>query len=220
MSRFELLVFDWDGTLMDSAGRIVACLRSAIADLNWPQRSDQQLRNIIGLSLSDGCYQLFPELGREVAPLFVRAYREHYFSSLLESEQPFPEAAQVLQTLQQHGYRLAVSTGKGRRGLDMTLESSGLGRYFETTLCAEESAPKPDPQMLYDLETLLQVPRSRMLMIGESEYDLRMARNAQVAAVGVVHGVHERQRLELCQPLACLELAQLPDWLAQHTPAC
>ncbi|HXH04009.1 MAG TPA: HAD-IA family hydrolase [Candidatus Competibacteraceae bacterium] len=213
---FDLVVFDWDGTLMDSAGRIVACLRSAIADLGWEPRPNEVLRDIIGLSLTDACNRLYPGAPPGAGERLLAAYRHYYFSSLHEPERPFPGAEAVLAELTERGFLLAIATGKGRAGLDRALRESGLRRYFDASRCADESAPKPHPRMLLDLMEEFAMPPARTLMVGDTEYDLSMARDAGVAAVAAAYGAHAPERLLAYRPLACLHsIAELPALLAR-----
>jgi phosphoglycolate phosphatase len=214
MQKFELLVFDWDGTLMDSEARIVACLQGAIADLELPRQEVAALRNIIGLGLAEAIERLFPGSDAATQQALVERYRHHFLVADPTPSTLFEGAAEVLRGLADQGYLLAVATGKGRRGLDKVLEETGLGPLFHATRCADETLSKPHPQMLLELMELLGAEPQATLMIGDTEYDMEMARNARTHALAVSYGVHHPERLLRHDPLGCLErIADLPAWL-------
>ena len=214
MQPFELLVFDWDGTLMDSEARIVACLRAAIGDLQLPQRDDAALRNIIGLGLREAVDTLFPGSDGQLLHTLTERYRAHFLTADPTPSQLFAGAAETLQRLAAEGYLLAVATGKGRHGLDAVLEETRLRPLFHTTRCADETRSKPHPQMLLEVMEVLGVEPAATLMIGDTEYDMEMARNAQTPALAVSYGVHAPERLLQYGPLGYLDrIADLPAWL-------
>ncbi|MFA5627537.1 MAG: HAD-IA family hydrolase [Thiohalomonadaceae bacterium] len=215
MQRFELLVFDWDGTLMDSEARIVACLQGAIDDLAMPHREAHELRNIIGLGLAEATQALFPGCTTDTQEALVDRYRHHFLVSNQTTSQLFAGAGEVLHELAEQGYLLAVATGKGRRGLDKVLEETGLEPLFHATRCADETVSKPHPQMLFELMEHLGTSPQGTLMIGDTEYDMEMARNAKTHALAVSYGVHHPERLLRHAPLGCLDdIIELPGWLA------
>jgi len=214
---YRLLVFDWDGTLADSEQRIVAAAQSAIETLSLPARSHEQVRRIIGLALGEACQALFPEMAKGEEHRFIACYREYYLRNTGKPIELFPGAKGVLRLLAEQRYQLAVATGKGRRGLDKDMASHGLGPLFSTTRCADDAPSKPHPKMLMDIMDELDVARDETLMIGDTAYDMEMARNAGVAYVAVSCGVHDRQRLLEFDPLALLDsVADLPGWLSNH----
>ena len=212
--RFELVVFDWDGTLMDSEARIVDCIQAAFAELGLVVPSAEAARDIIGLGLDEAMARLAPAVEIPVRSELALRYRSQF---LVKNETPsvlFPGVREALDWLQESGYLLAVATGKSRRGLDKSLAETGLGGLFHATRCADETFSKPHPQMLFELMDELGVPASQTLMIGDTEYDMQLAANAGVAALAVCYGVHPADRLLAHQPLACLEsLHGLPGWL-------
>lgn len=211
---FDLLVFDWDGTLVDSAGGIVAAFQHAIDDLDLPARSNDEIASLIGLGMWEAMAVLFPDHPREVLEPMLRDHRERTGPRRMDYGALFPGAAATLRALQADGYRLAVATGKGRDGLEQSLDSSGLRDCFVATRTADEAPSKPAPDMLEELLWETDTPPDRALMIGDTDYDLFMARHARVAAVGVLCGVHPRARLLQAEPLALLpHVAELPDWL-------
>lgn len=212
----KLVVFDWDGTLMDSETQIVHSMFGAIADMELEARSADQCRNIIGLGLREAIDMLYP--GRDDAFLqaFVECYRKHWFGIAHHSEL-FPGARETLQLLKEAGFELAVATGKGRAGLDKVLVSTGLDTTFSVTRCSDETRSKPDPQMLEQILEHLGIEPQHALMVGDTEYDLHMARQAGVHPIAVSYGVHGRERLMQYQPLVCLDnVSELIDWLAEQ----
>lgn len=210
----KLIVFDWDGTLMDSAAHIIECLQTALTDLDLPQKSDTEIKNIIGLGLREALSVLLPEANDSELTALTARYRDHFFSEDKESSELFSGAQELVEELHGQDYFLAVATGKGRRGLDKVLNETGLGKYFPITRCADESHSKPHPQMLLDIIDWYGVEASETIMIGDTDYDLQMANNAKAHAVGVTYGVHEKQRLLDCKPLTCVNnIEDLKNWL-------
>lgn len=209
-----LIVFDWDGTLMDSEARIVDCLRAAIADLRLAPRSDNQLRNIIGLGLQEALRTLYPELDSQDHGRLTAQYREHFLGNQKAASPLFVGARELIEELYRRDYMLAVATGKGRIGLDKVLDETELRDYFHYTRCADESFSKPHPQMMLDILDWTGVEAQQALMVGDTEYDLQMAHNAGTSSVAVSYGVHEKPRLLACKPLACVDnMQQLRNWL-------
>lgn len=212
---YDLLVFDWDGTLVDSAGGIVNAFQDAIADLELPARADDEIAALIGLGMWEAMAILFPDHPRSVLEPMLLDYRERTGARRMDYGRLFPGAAASVARLHEAGYRLAVATGKGREGLEQSLDSSGLRDYFCATRTADEAPSKPAPDMLEELLWETDTPAERALMIGDTEYDLFMAKHARVPAVGVLCGVHARVQLLRAEPLALLaHVAELPDWLA------
>ncbi len=212
---YKLVVFDWDGTLMDSEARIVSCLRAATLDLQLEQRENAQFRNVIGLGLRESTEMLFPGLSEILREAFVDRYRYHFLTADQTPSELFHGARATLEQLAQQDYFLAVATGKGRRGLDKVLLETGLGRLFHCTRCADETRSKPHPLMLEEIMDELGVYPRESLMVGDTEYDMQMASNAGVAAVAVTYGVHEPHRLQGHGPIASIDrLEQLLDVLA------
>jgi len=213
--RFELLVFDWDGTLVDSAGHIVASLQAAFRDLDLPVPSAKAARHVIGLGLQDALAYLNPGLESSRYGDVADRYSAHFLNGH-EDIELFPMVEEGIPALNRDGYLLAVATGKSRRGLDRALHSTMLGAYFHASRCADEGFPKPHPDMLETLIGMLGVRRERTLMIGDTTHDLQMAVNAGVPAVGLTYGAHPREELERLEPLACIaSFAELLKWLKQ-----
>ncbi len=211
--RFDLLVFDWDGTLIDSADAIVASLQAACRDLGLPVPSDERARHIIGLGLHDAMAHVLPGVDPADYPRVVERYSHHF--RLRDPVMPlFPGADEALRTLNDAGYLLAVATGKSRRGLERALEQTGLETVFHATRCGDESEGKPHPGMLTYLIDRLGTAAERTLMIGDTTHDLQMAINAGVASVAAAYGAHPREQLAALQPLACMDQPQqLWHWL-------
>lgn len=191
----ELVIFDWDGTLIDSAGEIVSAMQGAIAKLGFPQRSYEQISRLIGLGLVEAFDRLFPELGEEALEQLVDHYRQLFGTTPRVYGTPFPGAETLLDGLHQDGFTLAVATGKSRRGLDRALEHTGWSSRFALSRCADETASKPDPLMLDQILTHAAVEPGCAVMIGDTTYDMEMARRAGVPAIGVAWGVHEVDEL-------------------------
>jgi phosphoglycolate phosphatase len=214
--KFELLVFDWDGTLLDSAGAIVEAIQAACRDLDLPEPSDERARHVIGLGLSDALRHAVPDLPELHYPQMVDRYRYHYLSRDHDL-QLFDGAVELIAELDSAGFILAVATGKSRLGLDRALKTSGLGRYFQASRCADECFSKPHPQMLEELMEKFSMLPERTLMIGDTTHDLQMARNAGVAALAVDYGAHPAAALDALEPLARLhKVAELAAWLRTH----
>ncbi|THF60871.1 HAD-IA family hydrolase [Pseudothauera rhizosphaerae] len=214
--RFELIVFDWDGTLLDSAGAIVAAILAACRDLGLPEPPESRARHVIGLGLADALRHAVPELPESDYPRMVERYRHHYLARDQELAL-FPGAFEMVESLAARGRMLAVATGKSRVGLNRALEHSGLGPFFHATRCADECFSKPHPAMLEQLLDELGVLRAQALMVGDTTHDLQMAKNAGVAGLAVSFGAHPRAVLEAEQPLACLDTPQaLSAWLREN----
>jgi phosphoglycolate phosphatase len=214
--RFDLLVFDWDGTLLDSTGAIVDAVQAACRDLDQPEPSDEHARQVIGLGLADVLRHSVPNLPDDRFPQIVERYRYHYLSRDNELSL-FAGAFDLIARLHASGFLLAVATGKSRQGLDRALSYSGLGIYFSASRCADECFSKPHPQMLDELMVEFAVPPERMLMIGDTTHDLQMAINAGVAGIAVDYGAHSAEMLDALSPLARLHtIVDLAQWLGTN----
>lgn len=214
--RLELIVFDWDGTLADSAGLIAGCIQRGCADLGLPVPSEERARYVIGLGLHDALDYLVPGLTPQRQRDLADRYRLHYLAG--DAAIPlFAGAREALATLRESGYRLAVATGKSRRGLDRSIDQLGLAGHFDATRCADETAPKPDPLMLRELLEELEVSEQGALMVGDTVHDLDMAAAAGVPALAVSYGAHPRESLLQRPALGCLDrFDQLLGWIQAH----
>lgn len=211
---YKLLIFDWDGTLMDSVAKIVDCLKVAGTEVGFESRPESELRNVIGLGLREALSKLYPEETETMIETMAGHYRRQYLDINPTPSPLFPGVKELLETLDNHGYWLAVATGKGRQGLDQVLDDSGLRGRFHTTRCASETFSKPHPRMLEEILEQTGLDADDALMIGDTEYDLEMANNAGMASLGVSYGVHSVERLLKHKPITCLEdVSQLHPFL-------
>lgn len=214
--RYSLIVFDWDGTLIDSAGGIVECIQAAARDLRLPVPTRETASHVIGLGLHDSLRTAVPTLPEDKYREFAEAYRRHFLARQ-GSMVLFPGVRELVQDLHAAGYRLAVATGKSRRGLDHALESTALRRYFAASRCADETNPKPHPAMLLELMELLAAAPGQALMIGDTSHDLEMAQSAGVDAVAVSYGAHPGAALRALAPRACVaSVFELREWLTAN----
>lgn len=214
--NFDLLVFDWDGTLMDSAAAIAASLQSACRDLELPVPSEEQARYVIGLGLNDAMSHILPGLDPVRYPDALERYRIHFLKHDAATTL-FKGAAETVTALRDAGFLLAVATGKSRRGLERALGATGLKPYFHATRCADEGHSKPHPGMLQGLMEELGAASGRTLMIGDTTHDMEMARAAGVQRLGVTYGAHAREALLGYDPVACVDDVEgLRQWLARH----
>jgi len=214
--RFDLIVFDWDGTLFDSTALITRCIQSACADLGVAVPSDRDASYVIGLGLVDALQHAAPELPRERYPELGNRYRHHYFARQHEI-MLFDGALAMLHALKQRQHWLGVATGKSRRGLDEALNSVQLKGVFDGTRTADETASKPDPRMLLELMREFGVDAERTLMIGDTTHDLQLAANAGTPRVAVGYGAHAADAFAAFEPLHVAHtMADLHDWLSRH----
>jgi phosphoglycolate phosphatase len=210
---FRAVVFDWDGTLVDSTALIAEAILHAADAIGVPVPDRGLASHVIGLGMMDALARVVPELPPAQVPEFVARFQAHYRGG--EDEiRFFAGARELLDALRARGVLLAVATGKTHAGLERSLRIAGLEGHFAATRCADRSQPKPHPAMLHELQEALAVDPDRMLMIGDTSHDLRMAAAAGVVAVGVAYGAHPRDELERLEPLAVFEsVAQLQSWL-------
>jgi phosphoglycolate phosphatase len=214
--NFDLIVFDWDGTLFDSTALIVRCIQNACEDVGAPRPSDEQAAYVIGLGLADALRHVAPGLPPERYPALGARYRHHYVASQHELSL-FQGTLDMLQALKARAHRLAVATGKGRRGLDDALSHVQLHGLFDSTRTADETASKPDPRMLVELMEELGTAPERTLMIGDTTHDLLLARNAGTASVAVSFGAHEHESFAAFGPRhVAHSTIELRDWLLAH----
>ena len=214
--QFDLIVFDWDGTLYDSTALITRCIQAACADLGVPVPSDHDASYVIGMGLREALQHAAPALPRERYAELGARYRHHFVARQHEIAF-FDGTLAMLQALRARGHLLGVATGKTRAGLDEALNSSALVGLFDATRTADETAAKPDPRMLRELMRELAVGPQRTLMIGDTTHDLQLAANAGTASIGVSYGAHEHGAFK---PYATRHVAHsvagLADWLSRH----
>ena len=214
--RFDLIAFDWDGTLFDSTRLIARCIQAACADVGTTVPSDRDASYVIGLGLADALRHAAPDLAQERYGDLAQRYRHHYLASL-DDIVLFEGTLEMLETLKARNHSLAVATGKNRRGLDDALRRSSLGAYFAATRTADETASKPDPLMLHELMRELGCTPERTLMVGDTTHDLQLAANAVCASVAVSFGAHGHEEFARFEPLhVAHSTADLAAWLARH----
>jgi phosphoglycolate phosphatase len=214
--QFDLVVFDWDGTLFDSTALIARCIQAACADVGAPVPSDEDASYVIGLGLVDALQRAAPTLPRERYRDLAERYRHHYFARQHELAL-FPGTLELLESLRERGHLLGVATGKSRRGLDEALATAQLKGVFDATRTADETASKPDPRMLRELMAELGAAPARTLMIGDTTHDLQLAANAGTAAIGVGYGAHAHESFDgYATRHVAHSVVELRDWLLAH----
>ncbi|WP_416760971.1 HAD family hydrolase [Roseateles sp. So40a] len=214
--RFDLIVFDWDGTLFDSTALIVRCMQAAAADLGLEPPSRERAAYVIGMGLIEALQYALPGLDRERYPELGQRYRHHYFASAHEVTL-FDGVPELLRDLKARHHWLAVATGKSRRGLDEALTAVGMTTLFDGTRTADETAGKPNPQMLLELMREFGAEPERTLMIGDTTHDLQLALNAGCPAVAVTYGAHAHESLRGFDPLLVAhDVPTLRDWLLNN----
>ena len=211
--NFDLIAFDWDGTLFDSTKIIVRCIQAAVRDVGGTAPTDKDAAYVIGLGLMQALAHAAPDVPTEKYPELGERYRHHY-NAHFDDLSLFDGVLQMLADLRSRGYLLAVATGKSRRGLDDALRSAELKGVFDGSRTADETAGKPDPRMLLELMKQFGVPATRVLMIGDTTHDLQMAVNAGCPSVGVSYGAHEPEAFVVLKPLyVAHSVESLASWL-------
>ncbi|CAM2147890.1 phosphoglycolate phosphatase [Pararobbsia alpina] len=214
--QFDLIVFDWDGTLMDSTAHITRSIQASCRDLGLPVPDDQSASYVIGLGLRDALMIAAPTLDPADYPKLVERYRVHYLTGDPTIEL-FAGARDLLENLRSAGYLLAVATGKSRVGLDRALNAVDLVDMFDVTRCADETFSKPHPQMLNEVMDVVGQTRERTVMIGDTTHDLQMAQNAGTAGIAVTYGAHPEESLLEFSPRFCAHsVAELDAWLGSN----
>lgn len=201
-NRFDLIIFDWDGTLVDCVDWIVHCIQQAAAHCGCPIPEPQATKDIIGLSIENAVQQLFPNIDFMLRQQLAAHYAHRFFSKPMDL---FPGVKPMLQQLRLDGFQLAVATGKKASGLALAIEAAGVSELFSATRCSDQTASKPNPLMIDEIVAELAVNKQRALMVGDSAHDLQMAINAGVASIGVTCGAHSAATLQQYQPLLCLD---------------
>nr|WP_189684719.1 HAD-IIIA family hydrolase [Pseudomonas sp. SWRI92] len=212
-----MLIFDWDGTLANSIGRIVESMHIAADRTGFARRDDFAVKGIIGLGLPEAIRSLYPDIDDDGLVIFRQHYADHYIALEAEPSPLFDGVADTLQLLRGEGYRMAVATGKARRGLDRVLKAHGWDDYFDITRAADETASKPHPLMLEQILAHCGVQAGQALMVGDSSFDLQMARNAGMSSVAVSYGAQTIEALKAFEP--CLAIDHFPElhaWLSRR----
>jgi len=209
-----LFIFDWDGTLSDSKAKITKAMQLAAQDMGWMPLDDHHIHNIIGLGLPEAIHRLYPDVELSGRQLLRDAYATHFLS--LDEMRPsdfFPGVMDTLEYLKTDGHTLTIATGKSRKGLDRIFGVLGVADFFHATRCADETASKPDPLMLQELLLEFGVDAGEAVMIGDTEYDMEMARLIDMPRIAVSYGAHHIDRLHSYQPELCLDhFDQLLAW--------
>lgn len=214
--QFDLICFDWDGTLFDSTAIIVRSIQQAVLDVGGQKPSDEAASYVIGMALMPALAHAAPDVPKEKYPLLGERYRHHYLATQHDISL-FDGVLPMLADLKGRHHWLTVATGKSRRGLDDVLASRQLHGIFDGSRTADETAGKPDPRMLHELMREFGADPERTLMIGDTTHDLQMARNAGVASVGVSYGAHEPHDFGALGPrYIAHSVAGLDRWLAEH----
>ena len=212
--KYRLIVFDWDGTLIDSAGTIVQCIQDSARDMGLEVPDRERASHVIGLGLHDSLRHAVPGLAQERYVEFASHYRRHFLARQ-DSMLLFPGIRELLESLSRER-SLAIATGKSRRGLDRALDADDLRRYFSASRCTDETHPKPHPAMLLELMEEMAVASREVLMIGDTSHDLQMANAAGVDALAVTYGAHPETGLRACSPLGCVSsVGELSQWLTR-----
>jgi phosphoglycolate phosphatase len=216
MKTYSLVVFDWDGTLMDSTHSIAVAIQGACRDLELPVPTAAQAAWVIGLSLDQALRKAVPQLTKSMEPLFLERYRYHYLGKDKQL-QLFEGVLNMLESLEASGAILAVATGKSRVGLNRALAATSLQQRFASTRCADETFGKPHPGMLLELMDELMVPPEQVVMVGDTSHDLQMAANAGVHGVGVTYGAHPHEELKNHPHQGIVhDVPQLTTWLLER----
>jgi phosphoglycolate phosphatase len=214
--RFDLIAFDWDGTLFDSTAIIARCIQAAVRDVGGKEPTFEEASYVIGMGLMQALAHAAPDVPKERYPQLGDRYRHHYFA-IQHDISLFDGVLPMLADLKSRGHLLTVATGKSRRGLDEVLATSILAGTFDASRTADQTAGKPDPLMLHELMAEFGVPPERTLMIGDTTHDLQMAQNAGCPSIGVSYGAHEPEAFDALSPLfVAHNVAQLHDWLLTH----
>ena len=214
--RFDLIAFDWDGTLFDSTAIIVRCIQAAVRDVGGTVPTDKEAAYVIGMGLMQALAHAAPDVPPEKYTELGHRYRFHYIQHQ-DDLSLFDGVLPLLNDLRERGHLLAVATGKSRRGLDDALHSVDLRGVFDGSRTADQTAGKPHPLMLQELMAEFDVAPERLLMIGDTTHDLQMAVNARCASVGVSYGAHEPDAFHALQPLAVVHsVRELHDWLLHN----
>ncbi|MBK8816479.1 MAG: HAD-IA family hydrolase [Methylococcaceae bacterium] len=203
--RFDLIVFDWDGTLINTIDWIAYCLQNAGEQYGFLKPELQAAKDVIGLCIDNAVAALYPDADGDTQKKIVTLYSQTYASKKLSQDDFFPGVYEMLLKYKESGYKLAVATGKTRPGLTQALSATKTENLFDITRCADETASKPDPKMLHEIMAHTHSPPERTLMVGDSIHDLKMAHNAKIASIGVTCGANDQESLLKYEPLYCLQ---------------
>ena len=206
-------IFDWDGTISDSASKIIQCLQMAAEDNKLPALSDASVKNIIGLGLPEAIKTLYPTIDHDRVEKLAKSYSVHFMEQDKSPSPFFPLAMETLTQLRDDNFILAIATGKSRRGLNRVLSNLSLNGFFHYSRCADETASKPNPKMLEELLEESACDVNEAVMIGDTEWDMLMANKIGMRKIAVNYGAHSKERLEKCSPEMQIEcFSQILDW--------
>ncbi len=205
----KVVIFDWDGTLVDSVEHIADSLHQAATELGYPALEREAYRDIIGLGMVEALEKLYPGISREQMNTIREGYGRYFFSKVTTPQNVFDGMAEVVADIRAGGRGCSVATGKSRKGLEGALVSSGLGPHFEITRCADETRSKPHPAMLEEILAFYGIKPAEAVMIGDTRYDLEMAQRIGMPSIGVEWGVHKRDVLGHYAPHAIVD--SVPD---------
>lgn len=216
MKRYAAVVFDWDGTIMDSTHSIVAAIQGACTDIGLPVPPDNEASWVIGLSLESALYRCVPDLTADQLPLFLERYRHHFMMRDPEIRL-FEGIPALLSDLRSQGVALGVATGKSRVGLDRVLGTMQLQTHFHVTRCADESFSKPHPAMLFEIMEALSLRPEQVLMVGDTSHDIHMAQAAGVDSMAVTYGAHDKTTLVKAEPTVMVSnVREMQKWLLER----
>lgn len=206
-------IFDWDGTISNSASKIVACMQQAAKDCGLEVLNDETIRNIIGLGLPEAIQALYPAIDARQAQALRDGYADHFVKNDVKPSPFFPGVMDTLNALKSQGFILAVATGKSRKGLDRVLDNLELNSFFHGSRCADETASKPHPLMLSELLAEFEVSAEQAVMVGDTEYDMAMAAELNMPRIAVSYGAHHIDRLKNYAPNMCIDdFSQILNW--------
>lgn len=214
MKKYKCIIFDWDGTLMNSEARIVDSIQACARAVGYPVLSYDESKEIIGLSIHKAVEALYPQVDEATMTEMAVAYTQHFTDDSTVSMQPYPFVEELLSSIKASGAMAAIATGKSRKGLDTVLSEMPFAHYFDMTRTPVESESKPSPLMLQQILDNFGIAANEALMVGDTEFDMEMAQNINMDKVALSHGVHELERLKMFNPVVCCDdLTELKDWL-------
>ncbi len=215
IKKYKCIIFDWDGTLMDSEARIVDCIQASAKHTGYKVPSYNQSKEIIGLSIGKAVEYLHPNIDQDGVNKMSIAYTQHFLHDSTVSMKPYQFVNDLLISIQKSGTKIAIATGKSRKGLNQVLSEVNFANYFDTTRTPVESESKPSPLMLKQILDEFNLDVQDALMVGDSIFDMEMAQNINMDSVAISHGVHEIARLKTYNPVACVDdLLELSGWLS------
>lgn len=213
--KYKCVIFDWDGTLMNSEARIVDSIQACAKAVGYPVLSYDESKEIIGLSIDKAVEFLYPQVDKDTLARMAVAYTKHFLEDSKVNMQPYPNVVELLASIKASGAKIAIATGKSRKGLNQVLSEVEFADYFDMTRTPVESESKPSPLMLKQILEKFELSADEAIMVGDTSFDMEMAQNINMDKVALSHGVHELARLQKYNPVVCCDdLTELKDWLA------